>query len=51
MKLLCLALLLIGLAACERDIPQRSGGSEGSAAQSAGGVGSDEGRAARRAGR
>ena len=52
MKLFLFVLLLLGIAACDRgDVPQRGSAGEGSAAQSAGGVSSDEGKAARRAGR
>jgi hypothetical protein len=51
MKLLWSVLLLIGLAACERGVPQGGSANEGKAAQSAGGVSSNEGKAARSAGR
>jgi hypothetical protein len=49
MRVLISILLAAALAACERGVPQRGGANEGSAAQSAGGVSSDEGKAARRA--
>ena len=42
-------LLAAALAACERGVPQRGSANEGSAAQSAAGVSSEEGKAARRA--
>jgi hypothetical protein len=47
--LISLLLVLGGVAACERGVPERGSANEGSAAQSAGGVSSDEGKAARRA--
>ena len=49
MKVLISILLAAALAACERGVPQRGNANEGSATQSAGGVSSEEGKAARRA--
>ena len=49
MKVLISILLAAALAACERGVSQRGGANEGSATQSAGGVSSEEGKAARRA--
>jgi hypothetical protein len=51
MKLLLSILFTLAIAACDRGVPQRGSAGEGNAVQSAGGVSSDEGKAARRAGR
>ena len=51
MKLWILILAGVLLAACERELPQRQSANEGSAAQSAAGGSSNEGKAARSAGR
>ncbi|HEV2430977.1 MAG TPA: hypothetical protein VGT43_05650 [Burkholderiales bacterium] len=48
MRLLIFILLAAALGACDRGV-QRGGANEGSGAQSAGGVSSEEGKAARRA--